>query len=70
MLGSGIPRSYGSYILSCLRVLHTAFHKGALIYIPTNSVEIIPFYYYYSSPVFVVVCVIDGSLFDWGEMAS
>ena len=39
----GIAGSYGSPIVILRENLHTVFHSGSRIYIPTNSAQVIPF---------------------------
>ena len=40
---SGIAGSYGGFIPSFLRSLHTVFHSGCMNFIPTNSARAFPF---------------------------
>jgi hypothetical protein len=68
IIWSGITGSYGSSHFSFLRHLIVLSIVVTLIYIPTNSVKV--FLPPTSLPAFVVVCVIDGSHFDWGEVLS
>ena len=46
---SGIAGSYGGFISSFLRNLHTIVHSGVSIYIPTNSARVYPFLHTLSS---------------------
>jgi hypothetical protein len=71
VLMSGIAGSYDSSISILLRDLHISFLSGCANYISTNNVEL--FNYFFSptsSLAFVVICVIDDSHLDWGEVES
>ena len=46
---SGIAGSYGHFLSSFLRNLHTFFHLAVSIYIPTNSARVFPFLHILSS---------------------
>jgi hypothetical protein len=65
---SGITGFYGSSIFSVLRDLHIAFYSGCTSLHSHQQCSIVPFPA--SSPLFVVVCVINDSLSDWGEVDS
>jgi hypothetical protein len=64
--------------LDCIVVLFLVFQGTsillsravALIYIPINNVEVVFFFPPTSLQAFAVVCVIDDSQFDWGEVES
>ena len=49
MSNSGIAESYGGFIPSFLRNLHTIFIVAVSIYIPTNSARMIPILHTLSS---------------------
>jgi hypothetical protein len=62
-----ITGSFGSSTFSFLSNLHTNFYMTGLIYIPTNSAK--EFLITASLPV-LIVCFLDESYSDWGEMES
>ena len=49
---SGIAGSYGGFIPSFLRNLHTVFHMAVSVHIPTNSAREFPFLH--TLPAFIV----------------
>ena len=56
---SGIAGSYGGFIPSFIRNLHTVFYSGLSIYIPTNSAR-----------AFIVCRHFDEGHSDWCEVIS
>jgi hypothetical protein len=69
ILMSGIARSSGRLICRFLRNFHTDSHSDCtkLYSLPTVDKDSFPLA---SLPVFVAVCVIEDSHFEWSEMKS
>ena len=65
---SGIAGSYGGFIPRFLRNLHTIFHSGWSIYIPTNSARGFPFLRTLSS--IIVYKRFDDDHSDWCEVIT
>ena len=63
---SGIAGSYGGFISSFLRKLHTVFIVAVSIYIPTNSARAFPFPF----PAFIVCRLFDDGHSDRCEVIS
>ena len=64
---SGIAGSYGHFLSSFLRNLHTFFHLAVSVYIPTNSARAFPFLHTFSS----IYCrLFDDGHSDWCEVIS
>ena len=63
---SGIVGSIGGFIPSFLRTLHTVFHSGLSIYIPTNSAR--GFLFSTSSPARIVCRFFDDGHSDQCEV--
>ena len=57
---SRIAGSYGSSVFSFLRTLHTVFHGGCTIYIPTNSVGEFPFLHILAFVLFLMIVILTG----------
>ena len=64
---SGIAGSYGGFIPCFLRNLHTVFHSGLSIYIPTNSARVFPFLH---TPSAFVCRLFDDGYSDQCDMIS
>ena len=69
MPSSGIAGSYGGFILSFLRNIHTIFHSGCINYIPyrqcrEGSLFSTP------SPAFIICRLFDDHLSNWCEVVS
>ena len=65
---SGIAGSYGHFLSSFLRNLHTFFHLAVSVYIPTNSARVLPFST--PSPAVIVCRLFDDAYSDWGDMTA
>ena len=65
MPSTGTAESYGSFILSFVRNLHTVLQSGVSVYIPTNSARgLVPFLHTLSS-----ICrFFDDGHSDWCEV--